>query len=46
VYAYGDVIGFGGSTAVAAAAGSVHPLWIDTSDVQGKKQEVFGATLP
>jgi ABC-type dipeptide/oligopeptide/nickel transport system permease subunit len=46
VYLFGDSIGFGGSTAVAAAGGTVHPLWIDTSDLQGKKQEVFGATLP
>jgi peptide/nickel transport system permease protein len=46
VYSYGDVIGYGGTTAVAAAHGSVHPLWIDTRDLGGKKQEVFGATLP
>jgi hypothetical protein len=46
VYAFGDVIGYGGSTAVAAAGGHVHPLWIDTGDLGGRKQEVFGATLP
>jgi hypothetical protein len=46
VYAYGDVIGYGGSTAVAATGGAAHPLWIDTSDRGGRKQEVFGATLP
>jgi hypothetical protein len=46
VYLYGDTIGFGGSTAVAATGGAVYPLWIDTSDLEGKKQEVFGATLP
>jgi ABC-type dipeptide/oligopeptide/nickel transport system permease subunit len=45
VYAFGDVIGFGGVTAVAAARGRAHPLWIDTRDLGGKKQEVFGATL-
>jgi hypothetical protein len=46
VYAFGDLVGFGGSTGVAAAHGTVHPLWIDTSDLAGRKQEVFGATLP
>ncbi|MFL5952385.1 MAG: ABC transporter permease subunit [Gaiellaceae bacterium] len=46
VYAFGDLVGFGGSTGVAAAHGTVHPLWIDTSDLSGQKQEVFGATLP
>ena len=46
VYAFGDVIGYGGSTGVAAAGGNVYPLWIDTSDLEGRKQEVFGATLP
>jgi hypothetical protein len=35
VYSFGDTIGFGGSTAVAATGGSVHPLWIDTSDLEG-----------
>ena len=46
VYAYGDVIGYGGTTSVTAAGGGVHPLWIDTRDLGGRKQEVFGATLP
>jgi len=46
VYSYGDTIGFGGTTAVAAADGTVHPFWIDTRDLEGKKQEIFGATLP
>ncbi len=46
VYAFGDVIGYGGSTGVAAAGGNLYPLWIDTSDLEGRKQEVFGSTLP
>jgi hypothetical protein len=46
VYSYGDVIGYGGMTSLAAAHGAVHPLWIDTRDLGGRKQEVFGATLP
>jgi hypothetical protein len=37
---------YGGSTAVEAAGGAVHPLWIDTSDLRGRRQEVFAATLP
>jgi peptide/nickel transport system permease protein len=45
VYSFGDVIGFGGYTAVNAARGKAHPLWIDTNDRGGRKQEVFGATL-
>jgi peptide/nickel transport system permease protein len=46
IYEYGDRIGYGGSTAVAATGGAVHPLWIDTSDPRGRRQEVFAATLP
>jgi ABC-type dipeptide/oligopeptide/nickel transport system permease subunit len=46
VYEYGDVIGFGGYTAVAAEGGVAHPLWIDTRDLAGNKQEVFAARLP
>ncbi len=45
VYAFGDVIGFGGYTAVAAAGGVAHPMWIDTRNLRGKEQEVFGAVL-
>jgi hypothetical protein len=46
VYAYGDVIGYGGTTSVAAAGGRLHPLWIDTRDAGGRQQEIYGATLP
>ena len=45
VYSFGDVIGFGGYTAVTATGGKAHALWIDTRDLGGRKQEVFGATL-
>jgi hypothetical protein len=45
-YAFGGLIGYGGSTAVAATGGNAHPLWIDTGDLAGKKQEILGATLP
>jgi hypothetical protein len=45
VYAFGDVIGFGGYTALTASRGVLQPLWIDTRDRAGKKQEVFTARL-
>lgn len=45
VYAFGDIIGFGGYTGVAAAGGVAHPLWIDTRDLAGNKQEIFTARL-
>jgi hypothetical protein len=45
VYAFGDVIGFGGSTSVAAVGGVTYPFWIDTRDLGGNKQEVFTASL-
>jgi hypothetical protein len=45
VYAFGDVVGYGGYTAVTAARGVAHPLWIDTRNVGGRKQEIFGATM-
>jgi hypothetical protein len=45
VYAFGDIIGYGGYTGLAAAGGVVHPLWIDTRDLAGNKQEIFAARL-
>jgi peptide/nickel transport system permease protein len=46
IYAFGDELGYGGSTAVAATGGRIHPFWIDTRNLGGKRQEVFGATVP
>jgi ABC-type dipeptide/oligopeptide/nickel transport system permease subunit len=46
VYLFGDVTGFGGYTSVAAAGGVVHPMWIDTRDLHGNKQEIFAARVP
>jgi peptide/nickel transport system permease protein len=46
VYSYGDVIGFGGYTSIAATGGVVHPMWIDTRDLGGNKQEIFTARVP
>jgi hypothetical protein len=43
---YGDATAYGGYTAVAAASGVVHPLWIDTRDVGGNREEVFAANIP
>jgi hypothetical protein len=45
IYGYGDSGGYGGYVGVAAAGGLVHPLWIDTRDVGGNQEEVFGSTL-
>jgi hypothetical protein len=45
VYVFGDTIGYGGYTALVAAGGVVHPLWVDTRDLAGNKQEVFAARL-
>jgi peptide/nickel transport system permease protein len=45
VYVFGDLIGFGGATALAATHGGVHPFWIDTRNLGGNRQEVFSATL-
>jgi hypothetical protein len=43
IYAYGDVIGFGGYTALAAANGIAHPFWIATGI--GDDHEVFTARV-
>ena len=45
IYRFGDEIGFGGYTAVAAASGSAQPMWIDTRDLDGNKQELFTARI-
>jgi hypothetical protein len=42
---YGDSGGWGGYPGVAAGGGVVHPLWIDTRDVGGNREEIFSATL-
>ena len=42
---YGDSTAYGGYTAVAAAHGVVHPLWIDTRNVGGNGEEAFASTL-
>ena len=45
LYQYGDVIGYGGYTGVAATSGSAQPVWIDTRDRGGNKQEIFTGRL-
>jgi hypothetical protein len=45
IFGYGDSGGYGGYVGLAAAGGLVHPLWIDTRDVGGNQEEVFGSTL-
>jgi hypothetical protein len=36
---------FGGYTGVAAAGGAVYPLWIDTRDIGGNREEVFASVI-
>lgn len=42
---YGDATAFGGYTGVAAAGGVAHPLWIDTRDIGGNREEVFASNI-
>jgi hypothetical protein len=42
---YGDSGGFGGYVGIAAAAGLVYPLWIDTHNVRGNQEEVFASRV-
>ena len=42
---YGDATAYGGYTGLAAAGGVAHPLWIDTRDVGGNREEVFAANV-
>jgi hypothetical protein len=42
---FGDSTAYGGYAGLAAGAGVAHPLWIDTRDVGGNREEVFAANL-
>jgi hypothetical protein len=42
---YGDATAYGGYTALAAAGGVAHPLWIDTRDIGGNREEVFASKI-
>jgi hypothetical protein len=44
VFGFGDTVGYGGYTGVAASGGIVHPLWIDSHD-EGSQEEVFGSRI-
>jgi hypothetical protein len=43
IYGFGDEVGYGEYTAVAVAGDAAYPLWIDTRDLGGSRQEIFGA---
>jgi ABC-type dipeptide/oligopeptide/nickel transport system permease subunit len=43
IYRFGDIIGYGGHTGLAAKNGIAHPMWIDTDEIGG--QEIFAARL-
>jgi hypothetical protein len=45
IFGYGDSGGYGGYVGVSAVDGHVYPLWIDTRDVGGNQEEVFGSTI-
>src|SRR5262245_477343 len=42
---FGDSAAYGGYPGVAAAAGVVHPLWIDTRNIGGNREEVFASNI-
>ena len=44
IFGFGDSVGYGGYTGVAASDGVVHPLWIDSHD-EGNQEEVYGARI-
>jgi glutathione transport system permease protein len=45
IYGFGDVIGYGGYTGVAAADGTAYPMWIDTNGEAAAEHEIFAARL-
>jgi hypothetical protein len=45
IFGFGDEIGYGGYTGLAVANDVAHPLWIDTRDLAGRKQEIFTARI-
>ena len=45
VFGFGDTVGYGGYTGVAASDGFLYPLWIDSHD-KGNQEEVYGAAIP
>ena len=42
---FGDSAAYGGYPGVAAGHGLVHPLWIDTRDIGGNREEVFASIV-
>jgi hypothetical protein len=45
IFGFGDSGGYGGYPGLAVSGGVAHPLWIDTSNVDGNEEEIFGSTL-
>jgi hypothetical protein len=45
IFGFQDEIGNGGYPAVPVARGVAHPIWIDTRDIRGRKQELFSAVV-
>lgn len=45
IFGFGDEVGYGGYTGLAVTQAAAHPLWIDTRDLGGRKQEIFTARI-
>jgi len=45
IYGFGDNGGWGGYVGLTAANGKAHALWVDTRDLGGNQEEIFGGTL-
>lgn len=45
IFGFLDMFGYGGYPGLAVADGVAHPLWVDTRDLAGRKQEIFAARI-
>jgi peptide/nickel transport system permease protein len=45
LFGYQDPAAYGGYTGLAVHAGTAHPMWIDTSDLGGRLQEIFASRV-
>jgi peptide/nickel transport system permease protein len=45
IFGFLDHIGYGGYPGLTVSGGVAHPMWVDTRDLDGNKQEVFAARI-
>ncbi len=45
IFGFLDKIGYGGYPGLAVSGGVAHPMWTDTRDLGGQKQEIFAARI-